>query len=117
MSGMPLEFLVIQLLNEALESEFYASVPADRPSRFGVVSRVGGPKEYVTERGRFAIDIWDTTRYEAGLFADDVARRLRPILLAHPRIAKVSISSVVFFPDPNSNSPRYQLLAEITAVE
>lgn len=117
MDKLPLEFLIIQLLNAGTDDEFYASVPANRPDRFGVVTRVGGPREFVTERGRLTVDLWDTTRYAAGQFADDVAKEFRQVLLAHPRIAKVNISSVVYFPDPNSKSPRYQMLAEITAVE
>lgn len=91
----------------------YGEVPESRPSSFITVERVGGGPADVRDLPLVAVQCWAGSRLAASDLAADVAGVLRDLALTHPQVGRVSIESVVNFPDPDSGQARYQVTATL----
>lgn len=112
---MNIETLLVQAYNaHGPLPEAFMEVPANRPRRFITVERVGGDRADVRDRPIVAIQAWEETRYKASELAAVIAEFTGSLAVTHPHVARVSIESVYNNPDPESESPRYQVNASIT---
>lgn len=93
-------------------------VPRPRPPLFVRVQPTGGSlRDAAHERQMMAVQCWN----EAGeVPASDLARMVCALLRAWPlsiergrEVTSVSASSPYFFPDPNTDTPRYQITCEV----
>lgn len=111
---MNVEGLIVAELNAALPDtdEAFMEVPANRPTRFYTVERVGGRQVDVRDRPLVAVLAWAGSRWEASEMALGVAAQLKSIALTHPNVARVDIESIYNNPDPASEHPRYQVNAQ-----
>ncbi|MGP9782529.1 hypothetical protein ACT3UQ_08725 [Glutamicibacter sp. AOP12-B1-11] len=111
------EVLLVDFLNQSprLQAESLEAsldVPNVRPKRFITVERTGGPENWITGTPTLAVQIWATHRYEAGDLAQIVAEVARTAV-SLPTVARVIVSSVYNFPDPDSKQARYQIVVEL----
>jgi len=107
------EGLIVAATNAALPDEMFMEVPADRPTRFYTVERVGGPRRDVRDLPLVAVHAWAGSRWEASEMATGFASFLSSLAVTHPNVARVDIESVYNNPDPDSEHPRYQVNAQI----
>lgn len=108
-----IEALIISWLNgQALGAVAFADIPADRPQRFITVERTGGGRDRFIDRPQTVVQVWADSRAEASELANTVAAALQG-MIALPEVGRVTVESVVNFPDV-SGHPRYQIF--ITAV-
>lgn len=93
-------------------------VPATRPPKFVRVSRVGGARrDLITDQPIVVVEAWATTETDAA----DLARTVRAYVGAMEQSAVGSawirrvreVGGVQSFPDPRSESPRYQFTVQI----
>lgn len=92
-------------------------VPAQRPTRFVRLVRVGGTRSnLITDRPRVVAECWDTT----GTGAADLAALVRALItgLAPGYVSDIWVDKVIdmgisFSPDPDTNLPRYLVPAEL----
>lgn len=92
--------------------EAFLDVPSDRPARFITVERTGGPEGRIAGEPMLAIQVWAKHRFEAADLAAVVAGVARAAVLL-PTIARVGVTSVYNFPDPDSRQARYQMTVEL----
>ncbi|SNY84037.1 hypothetical protein SAMN04244553_3590 [Nocardia amikacinitolerans] len=93
------------------------AVPSTRPKRFVRLVRVGGStSNLVTDRPRIVAECWDSI----GAGAADLARIVRALIRATAPgyigpvwVNKVIDLGIAFIPDPDTNTPRYLVSAEL----
>ena len=107
------EAWLISHLSSKLGIPAFAEVPADRPSRFVTVERVGGPWDPFRDRPMMAVQCWAESRYGASELARSAAAACADFE-AEPGISRVSVGDAYDFPDPDSKQARYQLTVELT---
>ena len=91
-------------------------VPATRPERFVTVERVGGGSDGVLDSPTIAVQVWETSRWNA---SDAATRLVKPSLLnlvEHDEIGAIDILSIINNPDPESGQARYQITLQATSV-
>lgn len=98
------------LVNDGFEA--FMDVPETRPARFITVERTGGPEGLITGSPMLAVQVWAKYRFEAASFATRLAVELQKLVLL-PWVARVQVSSVYNFPDPDSGQARYQITVEL----
>lgn len=112
---MNVEALAVDYFNGVGALEAFMDVPEDRPAEFLTVERVGGPEGRVLGSPMFAVQVWAEVRWRAAELADGVAVLARGMEVL-PWVGRASVSSVVNFPDPDSDSPRYQITVELVTL-
>lgn len=98
------------LVAESFEASL--DIPEQRPARFITVERTGGPESRFIGSPTLAVQVWAKYRFEAADFAGKVAKSIRAAV-ALPHFARVNVSSIYNFPDPDSGHARYQLTVEV----
>lgn len=109
-----------QLLVEWLDSNpethgvhWHASVPKDRPNRFGTLMRTGGEETTFDSRPLVSVDAWGSSKPEAHDLANATVRRLK--LLPYYRgnlVHAVQIQSCSWDPDV-SGQARYHIVLSL----
>lgn len=118
MSGVNAELIVKQWLESYTPLAGYPvsfDVPKNRPQKFITIERTGGASTQFLDNPVIAVQVWDTSRWNAS----DVALRIvKPRLLQlwqHPNVGSVNVESVVNLPEPDAPySPRYQIVISLT---
>ena len=108
---------VVTLLDAALTANVSTRVPNPRPAgEYIRVTRVGGnPRGLIQSDPRLLIECWGAD----SVAAFDLARMAYGHLWAHYGSTgtwggRASLTDPVNFPDPDTDSPRYQFLATVT---
>lgn len=107
---------LIPYLRGAVGVDAYAEVPRERPERFVTLERTGGGAEVfgAIDRPTLAVQSWAPTNYSAFALATavDAAMLAAPWHVAN--LMSCERNTLHNFPDPDSRSPRYQGLYELT---
>lgn len=90
----------------------FMDVPETRPAKFVTVERTGGGIDTFRDLPAVAVQVWAESRYAASELAPDVVAAVELVKL-HPKVARVNISSIYNFPDPDSRQARYQFTVEL----
>lgn len=108
------EVLLVGALN-AVDGlpDVFSDVPSNRPASFITVERVGGGHADVRDLPMVAVQCWEQSRFEASELASVVAGELKNLAYVHPNVGRVSIESIINFPDPDSSQARYQVTATL----
>lgn len=118
MSPLNMELIVKQWIesDDAL-ADYPVSfdVPSTRPARFITVERVGGGSDGILDRPMIAVQVWDTSRWNASNAAMALVKPRLVDLWQHPNVGAVSIESVVNFPETVAPfQSRYQITVSMT---
>ena len=113
---MDAERIVVDFLNASkIGTTAYYDVPSKRPTAFIVVERTGGPhSDYVVERPLLDIQCWAKSRRDAAVLAEDAKTALLAMPASVAGFFHVSIPSTFRDTDPDSGTPRYHVVCEIT---
>ena len=112
------EALAIAYLTERLGVPVSTKVPNPRPNEFVKVTRVGGSKVRLNaDSATLVFECWGATT----ISASDLGRMARAYVHAMPGndvngkwVYKVTeVGGLAFFPDPNTDLPRYQFTVSI----
>lgn len=113
-----IEKLLIAALKPNFAVPFSTRIPATRPESFVRLVRVGGPRrDLITDRPMVVFEAWAKTEDEAGELG--LLLQARVFALAqtdHPLgyvRAVTEVGGLQSFPDPVSNSPRYQFTVQL----
>lgn len=108
------EKTVIAYLAQELGIPVYADVPETRPkTRFITVEQTGGTSTLYTQRCSVAIQVWAKTRFEASELAQRV-HDIMPNMVVCDDVMHVETGVPYNF--PLQDSPRYQIIAEVTTI-
>ena len=117
----PIEQALVAHLGGVLGVPVSTMVPAQRPERFVIVSRTGGPRLNLAQsRPTVLVECWATRTADAWslvVAAYDAMDSLADRDDALPKgawVADVDLAEPVNYPDAASGSPRYQFLATLT---
>lgn len=116
--ALAVAYLRAQLSARGDTAKVATEVPSPRPTRLVKVTRNGGVATWpVTDTALLVAQCWDTDT----IGASTLARLVRALLWALPAdathgadVRRVDeVGGLAFFPDPNTDLPRYQLSVEI----
>ena len=112
---MNAEDAVVAMLCGALSAPVYREVPpeADRPGDFVTVERTGGDLDRFGDRAVFAAQTWAATRKAAKLLAYEVADAAATAPDLMEGCFTSFVTSLSNYTDPESGTPRYQVVFEI----
>lgn len=98
----------------ALGYDAYANVPADPPTEFVTVERVGGYVEDMVDHASVAVQAWAATDERAEELANGIRNEL--LLEARPAgVHHIAIDSGPYrFYDEETRCPRYQIALDVT---
>lgn len=119
----PADTVVIAALHLALTARadtatVVSFVPDQRPDRFVVIRRTGGPRrDPIVDNAQITIDCWDATDVDA----HDLAQLVRALIGAMPghtyngvAVYRVTeASGPALLPEPNTALPRYTFTVQI----
>jgi len=95
----------------------FNEVPHQRPARFVLVLRIGGAESnLITDSPRLVAECHDPYGPAAANLADTVRALIKasaPGWAGGMWVDRANISSVVYSPDPATNTPRYLVYAEL----
>lgn len=111
--------VVVNYLRDALGTVgVYTRVPESRPGSFVLVARRGGVADGPIDRARLVLECWAPDEGEAAALAGavrDHMRRMRGAFDGY-RVARTSEAGLAFLPDELTDTPRYLLTIELSAV-
>lgn len=112
-----IEVQIVDWLNASDELRDFGAaatleIPSVRPKRFLTVERTGGPLETFRDLPMLVIHAWAEYRDLAGDLAKIAADAVRDSV-ALPNVARVRVTGMHNFPDPDSKQPRYQIVVEL----
>jgi hypothetical protein len=119
LAPVDIEGAVVTMLNDALAAPVATRVPNARPAEFVRVTRTGGQsRNLVQSDARVLVECWAAD----GVAAFGLARMAYAHLWASADsfiaddvwVGRVDLTEPVNFPDPDTDSPRYQFLATLT---
>lgn len=91
------------------------SVPETRPVRFITVERVGGSSSLFLDDATIAVQVWETSRWNASNAAISLVRPALMAMSAHANVGDVDIVSVIDDPEPGAPyQARYQITVRLT---
>lgn len=111
----PLEQLY-NLLKGVLNVEVVTEVPKSRPAQFISVELVG-VSDYAPGivNASFALQTWALSHAEAAKMGHELRRVLKTFdQQGAGRFVKLKLNQMVYWPDPDSQIPRYQLVIDST---
>lgn len=112
---MDIEERLVAYLGEALEDATVAAdVPRDRGERLVTIERTGGEATNRLDHPTVAIQSWCSRRADAAALAKEVDEAMADMPLHDPTVAGVERTSLSNWPDPDSDSARYQGVYQIT---
>ena len=118
MANVNVEKVVIEWLDANAGSgwEVFGDMPKERPARFILVDRTGGPREsMVLDRAEILIEVYHkTSRVEASDKANELAGLL-PGLVSNEAVTRSKINSVVKLDDIIGQYWRYQIYVDVYA--
>lgn len=96
----------------------YSTVPRERPARFVSVDATGGGAADLVAAALVTVDCWATSRGEAAALADSVVKRA----VQDSRgggiggVGRIDVNAWPYWnPDPDSRTPRYRAVLEVSA--
>ena len=104
---------VVSWVEETLDVRAGTYPPADMPTDFAVVQRVGGECSYPHDSPRFSVQVWTDTEAGAEQAALALAAVLPNIVQAHERINAVGTPSVTSIGHFESGHFVWQLTFEL----
>lgn len=113
-AAIDIEQVVLDYLSEHFD-DVYLDVPDDRPETFITIERTGGGMSSATiDRPMVAIQCWAGRRSEASKRVHEVDKLMQELPDHHRRVSMVTRNALYNYPDPDSHSPRYQAVFDIT---
>ena len=110
---MNIEAVIMEHLNNA-GINATVHIPRPRPERFVSIERTGGNKSnIVLDYPMITIQSWAKTRYDASELAASVDVVMLAIPNYYTNICSCTRNSLYYFPDPDSDQPRYQAVYDL----
>lgn len=111
------DYLASMLSDHGEDIPVLLAVPAERPTRFVRLVRVGGStSNLITDRPRVVFECWDTLGVNAAALARIVRALVgacAPGFVGSVWVDKSRDLGVVYSPDPDTGIPRYLVTAEL----
>ena len=100
---------IIEYLNKTIpDIPALGSIPKKRPSAFIFVERIGGSVEDYRQLPSVLVSTWALNEKAAENMAHEVVNQMSKFKY-EPNICSCECNSFVPMPDPDTNTPRYQV--------
>ena len=111
---MDVEAAIIKFLAEKTLMPVYAEVPNPRPDEFITVELLGGDGMPYIDHPQVAVQAWAQSRYQA----QQNARKIQAFMFCLPyeieNVMGCTCNTLTNLPDPDSKTPRYQGLYDLS---
>ena len=109
---MDIESLIVQWL-KSLGYAASSEVPKPRPGEFVTVERVGGQSAIGLDYPRVVIQCWSSSRANAAKLAQDIDLAAEDLMSFSCSVSRVTRTSRLNWPDPDSGQARYQIVLDL----
>lgn len=108
--------LVLGFLEARVDAEIVTEVPADRPDRFLLLWRNGGPSaNRIVDNPLITVEAWSLDSADAAELAEAARTALLHETAAIPLVRRsTEITGPYWIPDPESKTPRYRFSVQLT---
>lgn len=107
-----IEQIIIDYLNQNLDTPVYMEVPEDPPESFVIVEKTSGAKENYIQYAMMAFQSYASTLYNAALLNEEVKSAVEN-MTGLSSISSVQLNSDYNYTDTSTKRYRYQAVYEI----